>query len=99
VLFRSISIFSISTSAVPIINQVIKSLCILISALITFKLPKNGWIRGILFGILYSFLTFFVFSLLYGEFSFGLSLLNDIALGGVTGLISGIIAVNLRKSR
>ncbi len=94
-----IKVFNIPTSAISIINQIIKGLSILIAALIAFTLPKNGWLRGIIFGILYSLLTFVVFSLLDEDgFKIGLSLLNDVSLGAVTGLISGIITVNLLKS-
>ena len=92
-----IKIFNIPSNYIAIINQVIKSLSVLIAALICFRLPNNGWLRGIIFGILYIALAFVVFSLLDGEFKFGLSLLNDVAIGSISGLISGIIAVNLRK--
>jgi putative membrane protein (TIGR04086 family) len=92
--------FSIPTSATGAINQVIKGVSILAAALLAFKLPRNGWLRGILFGILYTILAFLVFSILDDlPFSIGLSLLNDIAMGAVSGLISGIIAVNLRKPK
>lgn len=93
-----IKLCNVPTSAIPIINQVIKGVSILTAALISFKLPKNGWLRGMIFGILYIALTFVVFSLLDGEFKFGISLLTDVALGAVSGLISGIIAVNLKKT-
>lgn len=94
-----IKIFNIPTTAISIINQIIKGVSILAAALISFRLPKNGWLRGLFFGILYSLLTFVVFSLLDEEgFKFGISLLNDVALGAVSGLISGITAVNLLKS-
>ncbi len=42
-------------------------------------------------------LSFVVFSALDNNFVFGLSLLNDSVLGAVAGMISGIIAVNIRK--
>ena len=86
--------------AIIIINQVIRGISILFACLLVFKLPKNGWIRGIVFGILYTLITFVVFSLMdEGGFSFGISLLNDIAFGSVTGLISGIISVNFVKRK
>lgn len=92
-----IKLCNLPDKVIPIINQVIKGLSILIACLISFKLPHNGWVRGIVMGIFYIALSFVVFSLLDGKFNFGLSLLNDVALGAVTGLISGIIAVNIRK--
>lgn len=93
----AIKLFNIPDNAIMIINQIIKGLSILISGLICLKLPSNGWLRGFIVGLVYILLAFVVFSLLSGEFTFGLSLLNDAALGGVSGLISGIIAVNIRK--
>ena len=95
----AIKLFNIPTKAIVIINQVIKGFSVLVSTLICFKLPKGGYIRGIIFGLLYVLLTFLVFSLFNGSFSGGLSLINDITFGAVTGLISGIIAVNLRNKR
>ena len=82
-----IKLFNISTTAIPIINQVIKGLSVLIACLICIRTPSNGWIKGIVVGL----------SLLDGQFKFGLNILNDVAIGGVTGMISGIIAVSIRK--
>ncbi len=93
----AIKLFNIPTKAIVIINQVIKGVSVLVSTLICFKLPKGGYIRGIIFGLLYVLLTYIVFSLFNGSFNGGLSLINDITFGAVTGLISGIIAVNLRN--
>ncbi|MCL2556562.1 MAG: TIGR04086 family membrane protein [Firmicutes bacterium] len=91
---------NIPTTTMPIIIQIIKGISILAAAIIVFRLPKNGWIRGIIFGILYTMITFVVFSLMDSEgFRFTLSLLNDIAFGAITGLVCGIICVNLRKSK
>ncbi len=84
-------------SAIVIINQVIKGLSILLACIICLRLPHNGWLRGFIVGIVYVALAFIVFSLLGGGFTFDLTLLNDCVLGGVSGLISGIIAVNIRK--
>lgn len=96
-----IKLFNIPDSAINIINQVVRGVSILIAALISFKLPKNGWLRGFIFGVLYTLLAFLVFSLLDtdGGFKIGLSLLNDTALGAVSGLVSGIIAVNFIRRR
>jgi len=97
----AVMIFDISTSAIPIITQIIRGLSIVVAALFTMRLPKNGWIRGLVFGVLYTLLTFAVFSLMDTEqgFAIGMPLLNDIAFGAVAGLISGILSVNLRKGK
>ena len=92
-----IKLFNISTTAIPIINQVIKGVSILVACLICIKTPSNGWIKGIVSGLLYIILAFVIFSLLSGKFEFGLNILNDVAIGAGSGMISGIIAVSIRK--
>ncbi len=92
-----VKLANIETDYLPIINQVIKGVSILAACLICLKTPTGGWARGIIIGIIYIALAFVVFSLLNGKFTFDLSILNDLAIGSVTGLISGIIAVNIRK--
>lgn len=91
---------NIATGVIPIINQVIKGVSILTACLICLKLPGNGWVRGIVVGLIYIVLAFVIFSLLNGaKFSFGLNVLNDVALGAISGLISGIIASLVRGRR
>mgnify|MGYP001031213785 CR=1 FL=1 len=92
-----IKLFNISTTAIPIINQVIKGVSILVACLICIKTPSNGWVKGIVAGLLYIMLAFVIFSLLDGKFKFGLNILNDVAIGAISGMISGIIAVSIRK--
>lgn len=93
----AIKLFNIDDGAIRIINQVIKGLSILLAGIICLKLPHNGWLRGFIVGVLYILVAYVVFSLLAGEFIFDLTLLNDTVLGGVSGLLSGIIAVNIRR--
>ncbi len=92
-----VKLFSVSDGAIPIINQVIKSVSIFIGCLVSLKKPNNGWLRGLICGFIFVWLSFLVFSALEAKFVFGLSLLNDCVLGGISGMISGIIAVNIRK--
>ena len=92
-----VKIFSISTQHIPLINQINRTLSIFIPVIVCFKGGEKGYLRGAIFGLIYVAITFILFSLINGEFLFGLSLVFDLILGGVSGLISGIIAVNLRK--
>ena len=93
----AVKIFNVSDSAIPVINQVIKSASIFIGCLVALKKPNNGWLRGVICGFTFVMLSFLVFSALQNSFNFGLSLLNDCALGMVSGMLSGIIAVNIRN--
>ncbi len=89
---------NISESAIMPINQVIKVLSILVGCFVASKkIKNNGWLWGLIIGVVYTLLAFLVFSILDGEFRFTLSLLNDLVFGAVLGLISGIITFALRK--
>lgn len=92
-----VKLFNVSDTAIPIINQIIKSLAIFLGCMISLKKPHNGWLRGMICGFVFVWLSFIVFSLLDSNFEFGLSLFNNCILGTLSGLISGIIAVNIRK--
>ncbi|MCL2234740.1 MAG: TIGR04086 family membrane protein [Firmicutes bacterium] len=95
-----IRIFNIGEGAINIINQVIKGISILFACLICLRIPKNGWVKGLIVGLLYIILAFVLFSILdNGNFNFGLNILNDIAIGGVSGMISGILAVAIRRKK
>lgn len=92
-----IKLLNIPTAYIGVLNQVNKGVSVLTAALLCLRLPKAGYLRGIILGIAYILLSYLVFSLFSGEFSAGISLLNDVALGAVTGMVSGILAVNMRK--
>ncbi|MCL2540345.1 MAG: TIGR04086 family membrane protein [Firmicutes bacterium] len=80
------------------VNQVIKGLSVLIGAWAAAKkIKSNGWLMGLLIGLVYTILAFLVFSILDGEFRFTLNILNDLLFGGIMGLIAGILMVNIIK--
>ena len=93
-----IRLFNIGSEAVPIINQVIKSLSILLACLFSLRRPGCGWVRGLIAGLAYGIMAFCIFSLLSGGFVFDLSLLNDLVTGTASGLISGIISMAVRRN-
>ena len=93
----AIKIFNVPSDYIPIVNQIIKSVAILVGALVFLRQKGGGFIRGIILGVAYTIATYLIFSAMNGSFAFSLSLLNDLALGAVSGFISGIIAVNIRK--
>lgn len=89
---------AISDSLIRPINQVIKTISILIGTFFGLKKSKDmGLISGLIIGILFTIISFVAFSILDGHFEFGISLVNDCMFGSIIGGICGIIAVNLRK--
>ncbi|MBQ8844897.1 MAG: TIGR04086 family membrane protein [Clostridia bacterium] len=89
---------NISDVVISPVNQVIKGVSIFLGVFIGLKKEKElGLVSGLLIGVCYTVLAFFVFSLLDGAFEINRTLLNDILFGGIIGGICGIICVNLKK--
>ncbi len=89
---------AISDSLIKPINQVIKTLSILIGTFYALKKSKDmGLISGLVIGLMFTIISFIAFSALDGSFEFGISLVNDCLFGSIIGGVCGIIAVNLRK--
>ena len=79
------------------VDQCIKALAVLFGCLFSLR-GEKGWLKGIAVGMLTVALTGFVFSAVARDFSFSLLLLAEFAFGAVAGLLSGIVAVNLRSA-
>lgn len=91
-------IMTISDSAIKPINQVIKILSILVGVLVGLKKNRDmGLLRGLVIGCFYTIFAFVSFSILDGNFSFSISLINDLLFGSIAGAVCGVIAVNLRR--
>lgn len=93
-----IKIFSIGSSVITPVNQIIKALAIFAGCLFSLRESK-GWLKGAISGILVILLTYFIFAIIAREISFGVSNVVEFLFGGIAGAISGVIAVNLRGSR
>lgn len=94
-----IKFFNVPSDVVPVINQIIRSVSVFVACLIALRSPGCGWLRGTITGICYSVLAFVLFSLLGGGFVWDITLLNNVVTGTATGLISGIIAMLVRRRR
>ena len=90
---------NISDSIITPINQIIKGVSIFLGTFLGLKREKKmGLISGLLIGILYTLLAFFVFSALNGSLVFNRTLINDLCFGGIIGAICGVICVNIKKN-
>ncbi|HIR23840.1 MAG TPA: TIGR04086 family membrane protein [Candidatus Scatosoma pullicola] len=84
-------------SVIMPVDQCIKALAVLFGCLFSLR-GEKGWLKGLAVGMLTVALTGFVFSAVARDFSFSLILLAEFAFGAVAGLLSGIVAVNLRSA-
>lgn len=86
-----------SDTTILIGNTVIKLVSILVGTFFAFNHAENGVVKGVTVGILYAVFSHFIFSAISGSKLFaGLDLLGC-AFCAIVGVISGIIAVNVRK--
>jgi len=93
-----IKLTSIGNTLIAPINQVVKGISILIGCFYGTKHAKsNGLLKGVLIGLVYTILSFFIFSLLNGQLNFQKSFINDILFGAIIGAICGVIAINFRR--
>ena len=88
---------SLSVGVIKPVNQVFKILSIIAGGLIFIR-GEKGWIKGAVYGLIAVIITY----LLYGIISLSLTIswmfLAELAIGAVAGGISGVIAVNIKKS-
>ncbi|MBR2220746.1 MAG: TIGR04086 family membrane protein [Clostridia bacterium] len=92
-------LFGFGEGAINVIVQIIKGASVLMGVMIAMKHQKEmGFLTGLGIGLVFTVISFVVFSCLDGfRFEFSGTLLNDLIFGGIIGGICGIIAVNLKK--
>lgn len=95
----AIKYFAVGDYLIKPVNQVIKALSVLIGCFVALKKVKHlGLFSGILIGLLYTVISFVVFSILDGNFALSRVVVNDLFFGGVIGAVCGIIAVNSKRN-
>ena len=78
------------------VNQTIKVVSILIGVLACVRGAK-GWLQGLAVGGLFTAFSYLAFSALGGDFSLTWLCLAELALSLFTGIVGGVVAVNLRR--
>ncbi len=89
----------IADKPIMIINQIIKIVACTLGIFVGFRGEKGGFFVGLIVGLLYTVLSFLIFSLLSGGLNFSDVTIYDFLLGIACGVISGILAVNLKGLR
>ena len=89
----------LNENAVTYVNVAIKVISIAVGCLIGFRRGgKMGWLKGLICGVLYVVTSFLVFSFISGNLSLKNVTWLDFVTGAVVGVLSGILAVNVKKS-
>lgn len=91
-----IRLFDLSTACVKPVNQVFKTVSVVVGGLLFIR-GEKGLVKGAVYGVCAVLATYVLFSVLSGGFSFSWKFLLEILIGVVSGGITGILAVNLKK--
>lgn len=91
-----VKVASLPSEAISPVNRVIKACGILLGCILSVR-ERRGWLKGLIAGGLSALLSFFLFSLIGGSFSFTPLLAADVLFGGIAGGIAGVISVNLAR--
>ena len=87
-----IMITPISDAITKPVVQIIKVISIFIGVMIALKhIQKRGWLFGAVVGLCYTVLAFFVFSIVYNEFSITNGLLTDMIFAVIIGALSAML--------
>ncbi|MDD3243003.1 MAG: TIGR04086 family membrane protein [Eubacteriales bacterium] len=90
--------FQIPDGVIDIVNQCLRIVSVVIGVWVTIgKTPQQGWLKGLLTGLVYAVLTYLVFSLIDGAWALNLALLWDVLLAMGAGAAAGVLLVNLRR--
>ena len=87
---------AISDGVIYPINQVVKVVAVALGALL-FVRGEKGWIKGGVIGLVFTALSYLLFSAIGGDFSLSWMIIIELAVGFFSGALSGIIAVNLKR--
>lgn len=90
--------FNVSDGWIFPINQVIKLISIFFGILVVLNSSREkGFLKGIFLGIFYFVLSFVIFSILQGKFTFDIKNFYDFLLTTLMSGLLGIIIVNIKK--
>ena len=90
--------FSIPDGWIFPINQVIKVISLIFGTIVMLKTTKEkGFVKGLILGLVYFVLSYFVFSILQGNFKISIKNIYDLVLTTLMGGLLGIIIVNIKK--
>ena len=86
----------LNDGVIKAVNQFIKILAIFLGVFFSIKEGK-GLLKGVLIGFVFAVFSNLIFSIMAKAPFFPLSLLIDLVFNMLIGVISGIIAVNIKK--
>lgn len=87
---------SLNDGGVYAITQAIKGISLAIGAFVFIR-GEKGWLKGGATGLLFTALSYLAFSALGGDWSLSWLIIVELVTAFAVGMLSGILAVNLRR--
>lgn len=91
-------IFGFDDSAVKIITQIIKFVCVVACGFI-FICPDGGFIKGVFYGIIACLITALILGFIAKKSLFTAAIILDVALYALAGGLAGAIAANIKSKK
>lgn len=92
-----IQLAQLSSTVIKPVNQVFKIVAIALGSLLFIR-GQKGYIKGAIAGLCTVIVNYLVFSIIGGSFALEWTFLLEVVLCAAAGMVTGIIAVNLKKS-
>lgn len=92
-----IQLASVKASVIKPVNQVFKIIAVAVGGLLFIR-GEKGFLKGAIAGLASVLLSYVLFGIIGGSFAVNWTFALEIVLGSAAGIITGIIAVNIKKS-
>lgn len=92
-----IQLASVKASVIKPVNQVFKIIAVAVGGLLFIR-GEKGFLKGAIAGFASVLLSYVLFGIIGGSFAVNWTFALEIVLGSAAGIITGIIAVNVKKS-
>ena len=86
----------VSDTVLTVICQCVKALSVLFGCFFALR-GRMGWLKGLVSGIFTAAITYLLFTLLGGDYHASWLILLDLLFGAAAGILSGIVAVNVKS--
>lgn len=90
---------SVGEAVILPVNIAIKIVSILLGCMISFKSGQKGMLKGAVVGVFFVLITYIIFSIINKSFTDNPMTWYDFLFCIIAGVLSGIVGVNIRKSK
>ncbi|WP_077367270.1 TIGR04086 family membrane protein [Anaerosalibacter sp. Marseille-P3206] len=88
---------SLKESMIPILNSIVMIGSIVIASIyLTLKIGEKGWLNGMIIGILYFVILLLLNKFFMKDSNFSIFSFTKLLVSIVTGIIGGMIGINLK---